>query len=539
MADSLSVYLDESGRATGLDVGVDYDVLICDEPPEAVIHMTDPEGKPLPNVLVRIWVADDAESAAQTFKADVNGVIRLRGFPDVPLAARVLAEGTANCEPSPQTETSVPAAPSSPSTPANTGTQTSCCDKCNLLQSLVDAGTIASKVRRGSTDKQAVSAFQYHLKLFGYSLGTSGPNGDGVDGGYGDRTAKALKAFIAQAGKATDANSDVLTADKAALVIQKCAVGFTGTDEQEAPPVTPSGPAGSMVKSSNIRVGGRPFATWFNDDFLPAENKKSGYSKKYDKLGATGFRKIFDQISGLTGKAETPLNEFIAHFFIMYSEIGPALEPVSEKGSAKYMFEPATNSKGVRYKVSYNGHANRSPGPVKWKYDQRYAGELLKEWGVITRDADYNAWNSRTTYPDKPPAATAQFWTTAQWENVKTRALECDFNKFRGRGLNQLTWRENYMRHADEALKQHYGKPCTELTTAELDEAFKDPKIYVPAFRSFNKTKMDKIGMVNQNPPQWKGYSKVVTGGELAGPLFEKRCNALLAAMTAAGYECF
>jgi hypothetical protein len=48
---------------------------------------------------------------------------------------------------------------------------------------------------QGEDKKKLVEIAQRMLKELGYNLGTSGPNGDGVDGGFGDFTDKAVRQF--------------------------------------------------------------------------------------------------------------------------------------------------------------------------------------------------------------------------------------------------------------------------------------------------------------------------------------------------------
>jgi hypothetical protein len=63
------------------------------------------------------------------------------------------------------------------------------------------------------------------------------------------------------------------------------------------------------------------------------------------------------------------------------------------------------------------------------------AGDQLSAWGVIS-DADKAVWNG-TVYPHSQP------------EDVKFSARGCDFYKFSGKGLVQVTGRKNYGRYSN------------------------------------------------------------------------------------------
>lgn len=91
----------------------------------------------------------------------------------------------------------------------------------------------------------------------------------------------------------------------------------------------------------------------------------------------------------------------------------------------EYFFEPNPSGKN-----SYNG----VNGNLK-------AGDQLKNNGVINTPADVTLWNG-TVYPDSQPSA------------VKQAARDCDFYRFIGRGLVQITGRTPYQRYSN---KPEYG----------------------------------------------------------------------------------
>ncbi len=293
----------------------------------------------------------------------------------------------------------------------------------------------------------------------------------------------------------------------------------TGTGASTGSSGAPSSSPGDKVRSSNITVAGKHFVDWFNQHFQPANTGKhptlTQWKKPAEKFAHTiankeAFATIFDNCADLFAPQLT-LNEFLTFFCIIYNETGGKCVPISERGGMKYMFERTPGGK-----ASYNQEPNRC------------AGTLLRERGVIAANdlATFTAWNSTTKYPTPP---------NKQFED---QARECDFWKYRGRGLIQLTWRSAYLKHVDPLLTARGYKRCDELPEKELGRIIMtDPKIYLPMVKSYFKDRTDKLAKVNQNPPSWVEIGNAVGGGKEYGPLLHWRCETLLAAMKQAGYQ--
>ena len=106
------------------------------------------------------------------------------------------------------------------------------------------------------------------------------------------------------------------------------------------------GAAGDKVKSGNVLVGGKHFADWFNDDFkplYPGNHPTLLLWKKpapmfQSKVNKKNFQTVFDNVEHLWAK-ELSLQEFLGFFCIFYNETGGTLEPISERGGEKYIFE--------------------------------------------------------------------------------------------------------------------------------------------------------------------------------------------------------
>ena len=221
--------------------------------------------------------------SGQALTEMLDGLLHVHSltFPDVKPESKVTPEAdetpAAEAAPEAQAEPDPPslqAQEAQPDKPAGTAAAPGACDKCDQLEKLIGNG-VAQKIKKGSKDTACVSLLQFHLVQFGHSLGTSGPNGDGVDGDYGNLTAKALKAFFDSAGSSegTDALSDA----GAKLIVKKHKDG--GTDAPRDPPAQAQQQAAAGPVSSELEVFFK-YHGWIG----PTYYGKANYSKnkKYD-----------------------------------------------------------------------------------------------------------------------------------------------------------------------------------------------------------------------------------------------------------------
>ena len=278
----------------------------------------------------------------------------------------------------------------------------------------------------------------------------------------------------------------------------------------DQPPVQPGVP-GDKLKSGNVQVAGKHFADWFNNDFKPLYPGthptlllwKKPAPMFPSKVNKQNFQTVFDNVEHLWAK-ELSLQEFLGFFAIFYNETGGTLEPLSERGSEKYMFEPTPGGK-----ASYNTSKMNHP-----------AGDKLKQMGAIGDDK-VAAWNG-SVYPDDT--------------GIRDQVHECDFWKFRGRGLIQLTFRDNYKAHCAPALQKHGYKGIDELSERELGQiVHDDPRIYLAMVKSFFGGIKSAFAKVNDN--HFVETGKRVSGQTPYGELYEWRCLTLMDAMTKAGYQ--
>ena len=222
------------------------------------------------------------------------------------------------------------------------------------------------------------------------------------------------------------------------------------------------------------------------------------------KVDLLNFLRIFSDVKLLTGREQINLNEFVAHFSIMYNETG-GLNVFTEIGGPAYMF--GTNG-GRKY--SYN---SAIMGNIP-------AGNTLKQKGVISSDADVALWNGNV-YPSNAPT------------EVKKAAEDCDFYKFRGRGLHQLTFRDNYVKYAKPVLDK-FNLDLLTMSNAELDTAFQRPEINVEVFKNFISLQPGAEGILEKvrKNADFDAYALMVAGNtplmrKYAEKVVTPRCKVL------------
>lgn len=200
------------------------------------------------------------------------------------------------------------------------------------------------------------------------------------------------------------------------------------------------------------------FVEWFN-----AFQRRSVFFNRPIQ-NTLEFAEVFVDFTRILGKPQMTLNEFIGYFNIIFNETGGTFRPLSEFGPNQsnpddfvndaYFFKRIPNKK-----LSYNQDPNVP------------AGDLLRSWGVINQEKDVLAWNRTDVYPWDQP------------DKIKRRARDCDFYKFRGRGLNQVTWRTGYNSYVAPIFTD--GKNLEEMTNSELDAEFQKPNVYCCVFKNY------------------------------------------------------
>ena len=286
----------------------------------------------------------------------------------------------------------------------------------------------------------------------------------------------------------------------------------------DAAPVEPGVP-GDKVKSGNIVVAGKHFVDWYNQDFHPLHKGRhptliygtdGSHPPEFPSgnINKMNFKSIFDHCEPLWAK-EITLSEFVAILCIMLNEVGGNLKAVGEMNGPRYMFEA-----GPR-KQSYNGILG----------NKKAGDQLCDEFHCIGEE-QRAAWNAHkgAVYPDD--------------SGIEDKVRECDFFKFRGHGLNQLTGRGNYDAHMNKFLKQYCGKGMDEMSGAEMEDAIQNkPEVYLASFKSFFMKGGMKDAMAKTNDGEFWKVGKINSGGDQYADLFEFRCKTLIDAMTQATYQ--
>jgi hypothetical protein len=263
-----------------------------------------------------------------------------------------------------------------------------------------------------------------------------------------------------------------------------------------------------------------------------------------------GFNDMWNGVAILMGNGRTyaTLSEFVTLFAIPYNETGGAFRAFREAVGQNYVkgstqITPTGLTGTLKPQPCYDQDIylfhkyNLSPGA--WA-QHRPAGELLINSGPnrpdpLITEADKAAWNSNR-YPIKAPDA------------VKQAARECDFFKYSGLGLQQLTWRGSYIACADPVLRAYNtatGEGVEDMCNADLEKAFTDPNVYLACVCALNNQSWNLPAFLRASKGQtvddFVPYGHLIAEGQgnpsVYGPnCYGPRCVALRTAMAQVGY---
>ena len=298
-----------------------------------------------------------------------------------------------------------------------------------------------------------------------------------------------------------------------------------------APKPKPAGEPGKTIKSSNLTVGGAPFPDWYNANVATIREGKNFFPKIYDKKRWADMFDHCDQIL----KPELTLKEYVFIFMIMCNETGGGFKPVGEVGRPKelpmkYFFEAGS-------KATYNNNGGN-----------RGAGDQLAAKHIISDAEEIKRWNGKVWPADVGPDSP-----------LIPHLKECDFNKYRGHGLIQTTFRPADHGTVDPILKK-LGKPQSDdLSADELEKIIlTTPAVYFGMVKNFFNSGYWKTWVANLEASEptdvctkaskgkWPCIGQSVyfnigfhvSGGKAYAQLYEWRTSKLLEAMQRDNYEC-